>query len=59
MHGRRNACSSPMLPRMLEVPIEPLVGHLRNPYWGACPFPNKPKEVLGPVLSLLMTHSCS
>lgn len=25
--------------------MEPLVGHLRNPYWGACPFPNKPKEV--------------
>ena len=41
----RNACPSGSYPRTLEIPMEPLVGHLRNPYWGLCQFPNKPKEV--------------
>lgn len=50
-------CPSNMLPRTLEVPMEPLVGHLRNPYWGACQFPNKPKEVSHPSLPDLYCHT--
>jgi hypothetical protein len=47
----RNICHFSSKARRLEVPIEPLVGHLRNPYWNEnCKFPKSPAVVLKQVL---------